>query len=215
MGQIPSDTSKVNLLLIDDHPIVLAGIRNILAACPEIGEIYTADKASKALELLKIHDIGVSIVDIELPDMSGFELIELIRRLYPDMRIIIETMHTEIWFVRRMLKADADAIILKQSEPVELYRAISSVLSGLKYFCSDFQKYRQRLSPERSQALSKREQEVLQCISEGLKSNEIAEKLYISVNTVEYHRKQIMLKLDAKNASDMMIKAIKGGWLEI
>ena len=102
MVQLPSDTSKCHLLLIDDHPIVLAGIRNILEVCPEIGEIYAADSAAKALELLKSHDISICMVDIELPDMSGFELIEQIRLLYPDMRIIIETMHSEVWIVRRL-----------------------------------------------------------------------------------------------------------------
>jgi len=215
MGQIPSDKSKFNLLLIDDHPIVLAGIRDIIKVCPEIGDIYTADCAAKALELLKVHDINISMVDIELPDMSGFELIEQMRLSYPGMRIIIETMHSEVWLVRRMIKADVDAIILKQSDPENLQQAISSVLSGRKYFCPHFQKCRRKLPPETPQFLSKREQEVLKCISEGLKSNEIATKLYISVNTVEFHRKQIMFKLDAKNASDMLIKAIKSGWLEI
>ena len=147
--------------------------------------------------------------------MSGFELIEQIRLLYPDMRIIIETMHSEVWVVRRMVKADVDAVILKQSDPENLQEAIQSVLAGRKYYCPHFQKSRKKLPPEMSQVLSKRELEVLKCISEGLKSNEIAETLYISVNTVEFHRKQIMLKLEAKNASDMLIKAIKGGWLEI
>ena len=207
MVQLPSDTSKYHLLLIDDHPIVLAGIRNILEVCPEIGEIYAADSAAKALELLKSHDISICMVDIELPDMSGFELIEQIRLLYPDMRIIIETMHSEVWIVRRMVKADVDAVILKQSDPENLQEAIYSVLSGRKCL--------RKLPPEMPQVLSKREQEVLKCISEGLKSNEIATKLYISVNTVEFHRKQIMLKLEAKNASDMLIKAIKSGVLEI
>lgn len=215
MTQIPSDTSISNLLLIDDHPIVLEGIRNIIKTCPEIGEIYTAESAARGLELLRSHDIDICMVDIELPDMSGFELIEQIRLLYPGMRIIIETMHGEIWFVRRMIKADADAIILKDSEPVHLQEAIRAVREGRKYYCPHFQKCRKKLPPELPQALSKREQEVLKCISEGLKSNEIATELYISVNTVEYHRKQIMLKLDAKNASDMLIKAIKSGLLEI
>lgn len=215
MVQLPSDTSKYHLLLIDDRPIVLAGIRNILEVCPEIGEIYAADSAAKALELLKSHDISICMVDIELPDMSGFELIEQIRLLYPGMRIIIETMHSEVWVVRRMVKADVDAVILKQSDPENLQEAIQSVLAGRKYYCPHFQKSRKKLPPEMPQVLSKRELEVLKCISEGLKSNEIAETLYISVNTVEFHRKQIMLKLEAKNASDMLIKAIKGGWLEI
>lgn len=138
MVQLPSDTSKYHLLLIDDHPIVLAGIRNILEVCPEIGEIYAADSAAKALELLKSYDISICMVDIELPDMSGFELIEQIRLLYPDMRIIIETMHSEVWIVHRMVKADVDAVILKQSDPENLQEAIYSVLSGRKYFCPHF-----------------------------------------------------------------------------
>lgn len=215
MVQPPTNMPRYPLLLIDDCPIVLAGIRAILENCTEIGEIHEADSAAKALELLRCNHISICMIDIELPDMSGFELIGQVRALYPGVRIIAGILHSEAWVVRRMVGADVDAVILKQSNPENLREAVYSVLAGQKYFCPHFRRCWQKLPSESPQALSKRELEVLKCISEGLKSNEIAERLYISVNTVEFHRKQIMSKLEAKNVSDMLIKAIKGGWLMV
>lgn len=209
------DTGKLQLLLVDDHPVILEGIKNIIQSFREIDKIYTASTGEKALEQLSSHTINICIIDIELPDISGFDLIEQIRCLYPDIRIIIETMHNEIWSIRRMIESEADAIVLKQSDPDELHKAVCAVANGEKYYCRYVQQYQKDKQPGSDKDLSKRELEVLKYIAKGMKSNEIAEILYISVNTVEFHRKQIMMKLYARNVSDMISKAIKKGLLVV
>lgn len=209
------DTGKLQLLLVDDHPVILEGIKNIIQSFREIDKIYTASTGEKALEQLSSHTINICIIDIELPDISGFDLIEQIRSLYPDIRIIIETMHNEIWSIRRMIESEADAIVLKQSDPDELHKAVCAVANGEKYYCRYVQQYQKDKQPGSDKDLSKRELEVLKYIAKGMKSNEIAEILYISVNTVEFHRKQIMMKLYARNVSDMISKAIKKGLLVV
>lgn len=209
------DTGKLQLLLVDDHPVILEGIKNIIQSFREIDKIYTASTGEKALEQLSSHTINICIIDIELPDISGFDLIEQIRSLYPDIRIIIETMHNEIWSIRRMIESEADAIVLKQSDPDELHKAVCAVANGEKYYCRYVQQYQKDKQPGSDKDLSKRELEVLKYIAKGMKSNEIAEVLYISVNTVEFHRKQIMMKLYARNVSDMISKAIKKGLLVV
>lgn len=214
-GKTFEDTTKHQLLLVDDHPVILAGIKNIIQSFTEIDKIYTANNGEKALEQLSSHAINICIIDIELPDISGFELIERIRLLYPHIRIIIETMHNEIWSIRRMIETDADAIVLKQSDPDELHKAVCAVLEGEKYYCRYVQQYQKEKQPASDKDLSKRELEVLKYIAKGMKSNEIAGVLYISVNTVEFHRKQIMVKLDARNVSDMISKGIEKGLLII
>lgn len=212
---ITRNTGKLQLLLVDDHPIILEGIKNIIQSFREIDKIYTASTGEKALEQLSSHPINICIIDIELPDISGFDLIDLIRSLYPDIRIIIETMHNEIWSIRRMIESEADAIVLKQSDPDELHKAVCAVANGEKYYCRYVQQYQKDKQPGADKDLSKRELEVLKYIAKGMKSNEIAEILYISVNTVEFHRKQIMMKLYARNVSDMISKAIKKGLLVV
>lgn len=209
------DTGKLQLLLVDDHPVILEGIKNIIQSFREINKIYTASTGEKALEQLSSHTINICIIDIELPDISGFDLIDQIRSLYPDIRIIIETMHNEIWSIRRMIESEADAIVLKQSDPDELHKAVCAVANGEKYYCRYVQQYQKDKQPGSDKDLSKREMEVLKYIAQGMKSNEIAEILYISVNTVEFHRKQIMMKLYARNVSDMISKAIKKGLLVV
>lgn len=212
---ITRNTGKLQLLLVDDHPIILEGIKNIIQSFREIDKIYTASTGEKALEQLSSHTINICIIDIELPDISGFDLIDQIRSLYPDIRIIIETMHNEIWSIRRMIESEADAIVLKQSDPDELHKAVCAVANGEKYYCRYVQQYQKDKQPSSDKDLSKREMEVLKYIAQGMKSNEIAEILYISVNTVEFHRKQIMMKLYARNVSDMISKAIKKGLLVV
>lgn len=209
------ESGKLQLLLVDDHPVILEGIKNIIQSFREIDKIYTASTGEKALEQLSSHTINICIIDIELPDISGFDLIDQIRSLYPDIRIIIETMHNEIWSIRRMIESEADAIVLKQSDPNELHKAVCAVANGEKYYCRYVQQYQKDKQPGADKDLSKREMEVLKYIAQGMKSNEIAEVLYISVNTVEFHRKQIMMKLYARNVSDMISKAIKKGLLVV
>lgn len=205
-----------NVLIVDDHPIVLVGIKNIVEGIDGTGDILTATNGKDALQSVITNDIGICITDLELPDMSGFELIKRIKEKAPDTYIIIETMHDEIWTIRKMVESEANAIILKQSDTQDLKNAIYAAFSGTKYYSKTILQYMKKTESEAQEnTLSERELDILRYIAQGLKSNEIAEILYISVNTIEFHRKNIMAKLCARNSSDMIVKAIKKGLINI
>lgn len=190
-----------SLLIVDDHAIVCQGIRSLLShALPRL-DFYTSGTGREASEQLKLHpDVDLVIVDVELPDMSGFDLIVSIRQLNPDVRVLVYTMHEEPWVTRELQAASVDGIVLKGEEPSELLTAVESLLIDLPYFSARFS----ALSQSNALPITDREREVLQLISQGYVSREIAEKLYVSENTIEYHRKQLMRRLEARNNAHLV-----------
>lgn len=204
------------ILIVDDHPVILVGIQNIVEGIDGTGEIYTASDGETALQTVMTNNIDICITDLELPDMSGFDLIKEIKDKAPDAYIIIETMHDEIWTIRRMVESEANAVILKQSDTQDLQNAIYSAFCGTNYYSKRIQQCMKKAENDKyGNSLSERELDILRYIAKGLKSNEIAEELYVSVNTIEFHRKNIMSKLSARNSSDMIVKAIKKGFITI
>ena len=192
---------KAEILLVDDHALILEGICQILKRIPEV---VVADAVTTGKEA----------------DMSGFELIEMIREINEDARIIINTMHEEIWYINRLIRLGVNAVTLKASESVEIGKAVKSVLRGVAYTCPRFEGIRQKLSNASSQIHpkdipTKRELEVLQAVSEGFCTHEIASRLQITENTVETFRKRLIQKFEAKNAIDMVVKAMALGWIKV
>lgn len=212
--------SKPGVLLVDDHALILQGIKFIVESMPEIGEVCTASSAAEAIALIKNKSFCVCLLDIELPDLSGFELLEIIKDKCPDSRIIVNTMHEETWIVKKLLQIGVDGVILKLSDTDEIKNALESVLKGEKYFCNEFNKIRKRLrfsidTPDYQSLLTNREMDVLKGISSGMQTKEIAEMLYVSVNTVETHRKSLFLKFEVRNAVELVLKAINNGIIHL
>ena len=172
-----------------------------------------------AISLIKSRSYGLYIVDVSLPDISGFELIDIIRKKDEDARIIIHTMHEEVWYVNRLINAGVNAIVLKASDPVEIRNAVINVLDGEVYTCPRFERIKQKLQASIDKIHpkdrpTKREQEILSFLAKGLSTNEIANELGISQNTVETFRKRLIQKFDAKNGIDLVMKAHQKGWVE-
>lgn len=111
---------KPGVLLVDDHALILQGIKFIVDSMPEIGEVCTASSAAEAITLIKNKSFCVCLLDIELPDLSGFELLEIIRDKCPDSRIIVNTMHEETWIVKKLLQIGVDGVILKSADTDEI-----------------------------------------------------------------------------------------------
>ena len=160
------------------------------------------------------------MLDIELPDLSGFELLEIIRERCPGSRIIVNTMHEETWIVKKLLRMGVDGVILKSADTNEIRNALESVLRGEKYFCEGFNKIRKRLrfsinAPDYRSLLTNREMDVLKAISSGMQTKEIAERLHVSVNTVETHRKSLFMKFEVRNAVELVLKAINNGIIHL
>ena len=211
---------KHGVLLVDDHALILQGIKFIVESMPEIGEVCTASSAAEAIALIKNKSFCVCLLDIELPDLSGFELLEIIKDKCPDSRIIVNTMHEETWIVKKLLQIGVDGVILKSSDTDEIKNALESVLKGEKYFCNEFNKIRKRLrfsidTPDYQSLLTNREMDVLKGIYSGMQTKEIAEMLHVSVNTVETHRKSLFLKFEVSNAVELVLKAINNGIIHL
>ena len=211
----------IRILLVDDHDLVLQGLKRIVeCSLPEIKVVCTASTGQEALLLIASQSFDLFLLDMELPDMSGLDIITHIRKKAPKARIIVNTMHEEIWMVNRLAQCGVNAVILKASAPAELVAAIRSVLRGEPYTCPRFASISQKLSSgladwQPKDAPTRRERDVLEAVAKGMNTHEIAALLKISENTVETFRKRLISKFGAKNAIDMVVKAVAQGWIKL
>lgn len=210
----------MEILLVDDHSLILAGIGRIVERIPEISKVHAVTSAREAAGLIVSRAFDIYMLDIELPDGSGFDLIKQIRAKDEDARIIINTMHEQVWIINKLIKCQVDAIILKSSESGVVEQAVQAVINDRPYCCPRFEHISRRLRNGKNRELpddapTKRELEVLKAIAQGNSTIQIARMLGISENTVETYRKQLFLKFDAKNAIDLAMKAVAKGWITI
>ena len=203
--------TTVNVLVIEDHAVVQLGISTLLSTCNTIGLIDRASSGTEAISKFLDTHFDVVLIDIELPDMSGFELLARLRKHLPTVKVLFYSMHDEFWIVRQMFRSEADGIVMKSDRLDELRTAMETILSGEKYFSKEYEQFLKEY--EQQEELSPQEINVLRLISEGLTSQQIATRLYVSLNTIEFHRRRIMRKLAATNMADLIKKAIEKGYL--
>lgn len=205
--------SKLSIAVVDDHDLIRKGLDTVLTG----NGINHVDKFSTAMELVESLDAGNSydfyVIDLELPDLNGFVLIEMIRTRNPVAHIIVSTVHDEIWTLRKLLARDVNAIIYKSGYGDEIVTAIKEILSGNNYYCEDVLKVMDS-ALDSSLHPSSRELEVLYQIAQGKTSREIAAALFVSDNTIESHRKALFQKLGAINAVDLVVKAVEKGYIK-
>lgn len=210
-----------DIAIADDHSLVLEGLRSLISGMPGVGHIEGMNCGTQLLSRIKERSFSLYIIDIELPDIDGFDLIDQIRSLHPNAHFMVNTMHEEIWTVSKLLHYKVDAVVFKSSSSTLIREAIKAVLGGDTYFCPRFCRMmdrvrrRERWAVENPFQITGRELEVLKAIAAGLRSTEIAAKLFISENTVETHRRNLMTKLSARNSADMVMKAVERGLLEV
>lgn len=209
----------IRILLVDDHDLVLQGLKRIVeCSLPEIKNVCTASSGQEALQLISSQRFNLFVLDIELPDLSGLDIISRIREKDPQARIIVNTMHEEIWFIKNLIQCDVEGILFKSIDSTKIAEAIRSVLDGKTYYCpyAEHVRAQMRRSDEgRREELTQRELDVLKRISEGKNTQEIASELCVSTNTVDTHRRHLLEKLDAKNVADLIMTAISKGIIPI
>ena len=200
---------KMSVLVVDDHQQILEAIQKMLNVCPEVGVIDTFCDGFSAYKNLSKQTYNICIVDLRLPRMDGFALIEQIQKENPDAKIIINTMCEELWDAKRILELDVEGIVIKTSSLSHLKKAIDTILAGEKYHCPKFRQLVKQQGTGAFLNLSQREIEVLTAIAEGLTTEEIAQLHHISENTTESIRKRLLLKMDARNMAQLIAKAYK------
>ncbi len=213
---------KITLILADDHRLVRDGIKSLLSGATDITILAEAENGAQAAELAEQHKPDVMLLDISMPQLNGLEAIKAIKSRSPNTKVIMLSMHEEPEYIIKSLKNGASGYLLKSVERDELLKAICTVAEGKVYYQSDVaQTVMQRFSPESIKetpskaeslpTLTEREKEVLYCVAEGLSTKQIAKKLFISPRTVEVHRSNIIKKLGAQNAAELVKLAIQYG----
>lgn len=209
----------IRILLVDDHDLVLQGLKRIVeCSLPEIKNVCTASSGQEALHLIASQRFSLFVLDMELPDISGMDIIVRIREKDPRARIIVNTMHEEIWFIKDLIQSAVDGILFKSIDSTKIAEAIRRVLDGGTYYCPYVEHVRaqmRRSDEGRREELTLRELDVLKRISEGKNTQEIAQELCVSTNTVDTHRRHLMDKLDARNVADLIMTAISKGIIPI
>lgn len=201
----------VKILIVDDHPIVLAGVCALLSEDYPEACIETASGGEEALEKARNGVYDVFILDVELSDMTGIDLIRMLRCRYEDASFVFHTMHEEMWVVKRLMASGADAIVFKSDDVGELRCAVGKVLDGESYYSRRFEEYCTRY--EQEVLPSARELEILRMLASGANSKEIADRIFLSVNTVEFHRKRLFRRLGVSNMAELMVEAMNRGLL--
>ena len=209
----------IRILLVDDHDLVLQGLKRIIeCSLPEVKNICTASSGCEAVALILSQRFDLYVLDLELPDMSGLDVIASIREKDPGARIIINTMHEEIWFIKNLIQCDVDGILFKSVDSVRISEAIRRVLEGGTYYCPYAERVRAQMKhsdEHKREELTLRELDVLKRISEGKSTQEIAQELCLSTNTVDTHRRHLLEKLGARNVADLVMTAISRGIIPI
>ncbi|WP_373497155.1 response regulator [Aquiflexum sp.] len=204
---------KTKLFIVDDHYMVIEGIRSLLQQEEDIEWMGHATNGESCMAFLQNHEPEVILMDISMPGMSGIELCKMIKNKYPGIRILGLSTFNQRSFVEKMIENGASGYVLKNANREELLKAIQAAKSFKSYLSFDAaQSLRNPLDKE-SPVLTRREKDVLELIAVGMTNQEIADKLFISPTTVDTHRKNLMLKFDAKNVAALINLASKGGFL--
>lgn len=208
------------VLVIENHSLIMEGICKVLKKLSEIVDFTTATTGKEAECILHQRSFDIYILDISLPDIDNFKLIESIREEQDEARLIINTICNEAWVTNKLVELQVNAVISKTCDSRELEQAVRHVLKNEAYCSTQFDPIRRKLRNGRNIKMhkddypTKRELDVLKKIATGDTTTQIAFKLGISENTVETFRKRLIQKFDAKNAIDLVMKAINKGWID-
>ena len=201
---------KITLVIVDDHKLLREMWRRIFAGNQEIEVVGESGKFNEAIELIKIKNPDIVLLDINLPPASGIDAVPLIRKLTPRTKIIGISTHSQPVYAKKMLQLGAKGYVTKNSSTQEILEAIKEVMNGKIYICQEIKDiisdmiFSNKDTFHNAQTLSMREIEIIELIKEGYSSKEIAARLNLSVRTIEVHRRNILKKLDLKNTASLI-----------
>jgi two-component system response regulator NreC len=209
---------KIRVFLVDDHTVVRQGLRRILESDDEIEIVGEAGDGRTAIDLVQKLRPHVVVMDVAMPELNGIEATRQILKRVEGAKVLVLSMHGDDVYVRQALKAGARGYLLKDSEDLDLIKAVKAIRGGGSFFSPPVSKVvlsgylGDKIDGDAEDSVARltdREREVLQLIAEGKTNKEVAHALSVSVNTVETHRKHIMEKLDLHNTAELVRFAIR------
>jgi DNA-binding NarL/FixJ family response regulator len=212
--------SGIRVLLADDHAIVRSGLRLLLERQEDFNVVGEATDGREAMDWMDRSTADVVVMDVGMPNLNGIEATAQIARKYPAAAILMLSMYSDESYVLRCLRAGARGYVLKEAAESELIEAIRAVTAGRSYFSPKVRRLLQQEHIERIRReggvdsydlLTEREREILQLIAEGNSNKDIANRLRLSVFTVETHRKRILDKLNLHGTADVILYAVRKG----
>ncbi len=211
--------TRLRVTITDDHPVVLAGVKSLLQATPDMDVVGDAATGSAALDMIRTTRPDVAVVDISMPDMTGIELARHLARDCPTVRLLALTVHEDQAYLHQMLAAGARGYLLKRSAADELVRAVRAVAAGGLFLdpaiaARALASPAEPNSPNDPAGLSPREEDVLRHTAQGLSNKEIAARLEISTKTVETYKVRALEKLALRTRSDIVRYGAGRGWLQ-
>lgn len=215
---LPRSPVSINLLIVDDHQIVIDGLKALLSDYEGVSMKGEARNGREALDMLEILKVDVILLDLDMPLMGGVDFMKELAKTKHNVRVIVLTMHDEKAMIRSLLDLGAHGYLLKNSSRDELIMAIEGVMDGKQHLSEEV--HTVLLTPDKDlrsgkfAELTEREVEILKCVAEGLSNKEIGDKLFISPRTVDTHRTNVMQKLELHNVAGMVRFAIQNGLLD-
>jgi len=212
---MPQQLTDISIIIVEDHSIFIEGLCSILKTVKEVKVAGTFTNGESALEFLQTQQADVVFLDISLPEMSGIEVCKAIKTMDNSIKVIALTNHTEKSVIMEMLQNGADGYLLKNTSKKDLVATIFQVLSGQFLMNNELQKilFSVETKPKEIPRLTQREQEILKLVSEGATTAGIALQLFISPQTVETHRHNLMQKFHVSNAASLIKKAGEYGMI--
>lgn len=212
--------NPIRVAVADDHPIVLAGIKALLQAAPDIALVGEATTGTAALDTICRASPDVAVIDISMPDLNGIDLARHLAERCPQVRLLALTVHEDRAYVQPLLQTGARGYLLKRSAAEDLLRAVRAVAEGGIYLDPAVadkalpSASRRAAEPGAEEALSPREEEVLRLTAQGFSNKEIAARLGVSVKTAETHKARAAEKLGLRTRADIVRHGASHGWLE-
>jgi two-component system response regulator NreC len=215
--------AKIKILVVDDHAIVREGVRMILTKETDLEVVGEAADGQEALDLTKRLQPQVVVMDISMPGMGGIEATQTIRETFPTVQVLALTMHEDETYVFQLLRAGAAGYVLKRAAAQDLVQAVRAAAKGEAFLYPSVARkvvedYLKRVEAgeerERYDGLTGREKEILTLIASGSSNQQIAEKLFISIKTVQTHRAHILEKLGLHDRTELVRYAIRKGLIE-
>ena len=212
--------NKIRLAIIDDHAVVIDGLKAMLQGFEQVDVVYTTQSGHELLRYFETDLPDLLLMDVQMPEINGMDLCRQVVKLHPTVKVIAFSSFDDSNYVKQLFRTGARGYLLKNSDKFTILKAVETVMQGGEYMDETIKEIllKESLTGHRRSIfevpLTKREKEILQLVAEGMSNQQIADKLFISLRTVETHRLNLNQKLDVKNTAGLVKEAIKRGLID-